>query len=165
MKLPIIIILAITVIQSYSQSARIVKIEKGSRKNWAVIIEKQDKSKENYFASCYFKNVTMLPDSTKISLIEQLLKGIKDTSYCYQPVEALSYRYNGRNNKSPKSSVYNLQIAALILINYIALSSEAVVYSPYPVLYDKKGKKEITTAGNDLDVVLKVYQIRFKKIN
>lgn len=163
MKPLLIVILAVAIAQSNPQSARITKVEKGDKRNWAVTIEK-DGASENYFASCYFKEVTQLPDSVKISLVEQLLAGIDDTSHCYKPVEALSYRYKGRQNKAPQSTAYNAQVAALVLINYLALSSEAVVYSPFPVLYDKQRNKEITTASPELDAVIGKYQEWFKKI-
>ena len=127
MKLLIAIILTLLLTDSYSQSVYARKLNEGNKSLWVITMDKKGEPSKNYWPSCYFGDVTNLSDSIKVSLIEQLLTGIgDDTSDCYKPVEALSYRYNGRHNKPPQSTHYNMQIAALVLINYIAFSSDAI---------------------------------------
>jgi hypothetical protein len=105
-----------------------------------------------------------MTDSIKLFLIKTLLSELDDTSICYKPVEALSYRYKGRYNRSPRSPRYNVQIEALLLINYIALSSDAVAYSPFPVIYDKEKNEEVTGAGKGLNSVIKCYVKWFARL-
>jgi hypothetical protein len=172
MKAIIILLLSILSVQSYSQKFSIIKNEYYNANNnadsagWAfsIKIEYDSGRAKFYSASCYFGELPHMTDSVKLFLIESLLSKIKDTFICGKPVEALSYRYKGRYNQNPQSTRYNLQIEALVLINYIALSSEAVDYSPFPVIYHKKKMKEITTAGKELDVVIKSYKKWFKQI-
>lgn len=157
--------MTLLVAHAYSQSVLLEKIEKGNEKLWVITIEKNGESPKKYWPSCYFGEATKLSDSVRLSLIEQLLISIdSDTSYCYKPVEALSYRYNGRHNRPPQSTHYNIQVAALLLINYIAFSSDAVNYSPFPVLIDKRSKEEFTTNGKELKEVIENYREWFKKV-
>ena len=169
MKAVLILLLGILSAKSYSQTFSIIKNRYSNAENsgWALSIkvEYEKGLSKFYSASCYFGDVAKFSDSVRISLIEQLLDGIEnDTLVCAKPVEALSYRYRGRYNRNPESTSYNLQIEALILINYIAFSSDAINYSPFPVLINKKTKKEFTTTGRELNAVIKDYQKWFKKI-
>lgn len=149
--------------QSQAQTFSIEKTESPTGKRLTIVVRK-DTSVSAFWASCYFGELPIMSDSEKLSLIEALISTFDDTSLCGKPVEALSYRYNGRYNSPPISTRYNLQIEALILINYIALSSEAIVYSPFPVIFDKKNKREITTFGDELDEVIKCYKIWYKAL-
>lgn len=158
-------------LKSYSQTFSIIKNEyfdanNANSRGWALSIKvEHDTAKaEFYSASCYFGEMPLMTDSVRLLLIESLLSELSDTSACGRPLQPLSYRYRGRHNKNPLSNKYNLQIEALILINYIALSSEAVAYSPFPVLYDKIRKKEITTTGSELNAVIKSYRKWFEAL-
>jgi hypothetical protein len=165
MKINLIIVCVLLLNHSEAQLAKVVKTnDDEGRKFWIIAITNGKDSTKTYWASCFFRPVSELPDSVKVSLIESLLEQIEDTAYCFKPVAAISYRYNGRFNKKPQSKVYNIQVAALILINYIALNSEAVEYSPFPVLYDTQNSKEFSTAGADLESVIEEYEIWFKGI-
>lgn len=165
MKHVIYAILTFLVAQGYSQSAMLEKIEKENGNFLVITIKKKGEPDKSYWPSCYFRDATKLPDSVRLSLIERLLAGIDgDTSVSYKLVEALSYRYKGRHNKLPQSTHYNMQVASLILINYIAFSSDAVEYSPFPVLFNKISKKEFTSSGKALNSVIKEYRKWFKKV-
>lgn len=171
MKAIIILLLGILSLQSYSQTFSIIKNEYFDANNinyrgWALSIKVEyDTGRAKFYsASCLFGQFPIVTDSVKLFLIASLLSKTDDTSVCGKPVEALSYRYRGRHNRNPISTRYNMQIEALILINYIALSSDAVDYSPFPVIYDKKKKKEITTVGKELDDIIKCYKKWFEKI-
>ncbi len=171
MKSIIILLLSVISVQSYSQTFSIIKneyynVNNADSEGWAFSIKVEyDTGKPKFYsASCYFGELPKMTDSVKFFLIESLLSKINDTSVCGKPVEALSYRYKGRYNQNPQSSRYNLQIEALVLINYIALSSDAVSYSPFPVIYDKKKGKEITVSGKEIDDVIKCYKKWFEKI-
>ncbi len=170
MKTAIILFFGMLSVKSFSQTLSIVKNEYSNANNdntgWVLSVKADydTGASKYYWASCYFGELPNMTDSVKLFLIESLLSETNDTSVCGKPVEALSYRYRGRHNRNPQSTRYNLQIEALILINYIALSSDAVDYSPFPVIYDKKKKKEITTTGKELDAVIKCYKKWFKRI-
>jgi hypothetical protein len=164
MKTAIILLLWVLSAKSYSQTFSIVQTEYEAGKALSIKVKHDTGAAKFYWTSCYFGELPMMTDSVKLILIETLLSKINDTSVCGKPVEALSYRYRGRYNRNPQSTRYNLQIEALLLINYIALSSEAVSYSPFPVIYDKEKNKEITTAGEELNAVIKCYVKWFEKV-
>lgn len=150
---------------SVCQTASIKKLKKNGEAFLVISIQGKDDVSKNYWPSCFFRNATELPDSLRLSLIAKLLDNIdNDTSFVYNEVEALSYRYKGRFNKLPLSTRYNIQVAALVMINYIALSEDAIEYSPYPVLFDKRKKVEFTTTGSKLKFVIKEYRKWFTKI-
>lgn len=144
------------------QSAFIEKITKYKKAHLAIGIKTGDSSKL-YFVDCFFKPVTLLDDTTKIRLIEELLYFVSDTTICDHMIYDLSGSYTVIR-KTSLSKEYNLQIDALILINYIALSSNAFYYSPYPLLYDSKSGKEICCGGSELDRVIEIYKKWFKKL-
>ena len=81
---------------------------------------------------------------------------------CYNPVFILSNHYLGK--KTPSSKEYNLQIDALVLVNYVALSSKAFDYCPYPILYDKESGKEITSSSTRLEDVIQIYKNWFQYV-
>ena len=170
MKAILILLLGILSAKSYSQTFSIVKNRYSNANNdntgWTLSIKADYDTgmSKYYWASCYFGELPNMTDSVKLFLIASLLSKTDDTSVCGKPVEALSYRYRGRYNRNPQSTRYNLQIEALILINYIAFSGDAVEYSPFPVLFNKKRSKEFTTAGKDLSPVIREYQKWFTKI-
>ncbi|MFT3901659.1 MAG: hypothetical protein QM727_00675 [Niabella sp.] len=171
MKAIIILLLGVLSVKSYSQTFGIVKNRYYNANNandtgwvFSIKVEYDTCKPKIYSAGCDFGELPNMTDSVKLFLIESLLSKLRDTSICGKPVEALSYRYKGRYNRNPQSTKYNLQIEALILINYIALSSEAISYSPFPVMYDNKKRKEITTAGKELNAVIKCYNKWFKRI-
>lgn len=171
MKAILILLLWILSAKSYSQTFSIVRNEYFDANNinyrgWglSIKIEYNTGVPKFYSASCYFGGLPNMTDSVKLSLIASLLSKTDDTSVCGKPVEALSYRYRGRYFRNPQSARYNMQVEALVLINYIAFSSDAVEYSPFPVLIDKKSKKEFTTTGKELKAVIRDYEKWFKKI-
>lgn len=49
-------------------------------------------------------------------------------------------------------------------INYLALSSAALFYSPYPLLYDTDNKKEIGINYQDIKNVFIIYKNWFDKV-
>lgn len=165
MKLVFLIISISLGLNVFSQPAKIVRLYNGNKGQVFVECITSGNKVQKFWPSCYFKSVTKLSDSIKIALIEQILNGIEsDTLLSTHPVEALSYRYTGRFNKPPVSKLYSLQITSLLLINYLAFSSDAINYSPYPVLFDKKSKKEISLTGKELNEIIVYYKKWFKKI-
>ncbi len=161
MRLIIVIIMSFKSFACFSQVAFIERIAKDNKAHLAVVIKNGESSKR-YFASCSFKDVALLPDTIKIRLISELLEYMNDTAICFVPVTLLSNHYTGK--KTPHTREYNLQIDGLILINYIAFSSNAFIYSPYPLLYDKEVNKEICCYSSELMTVISLYKDWFKKI-
>ena len=64
-----------------------------------------------------------MPDTVKLRLIDDLEDFLGDTSMTYAKVRSLSNHYYTYGKKMPMSTSYNLQVDAMILINYIAFSS------------------------------------------
>lgn len=146
----------------FSQIAFVERITKENKARLTIVI-KAGESCKRYFASCFFKEVTLLPDTTKIRLIGELLDYTSDTIMCFNRVYNLSGHYE-TIKREPTNREYNLQIDALILINYIAFSSNAFIYSPYPLLFDKETNKEICCCSNDLNVVVSLYKDWFMEL-
>lgn len=113
-------------------------------------------------AGCDVRKFSYLSESIKIKAIEELLKFEEDTSLC--EFDVMLYNYGYFKNKRPKQKVYNLQVDALFFINYLALSSAALFYSPYPLLYDNENKKEIGTDYQDIKKVYSIYKSWFEMI-
>lgn len=113
-------------------------------------------------AGCDVRKFTYLSDSIKIKAIEELLKFEEDTSLC--EFEVTLYNTGYFKSKKPKQKVYNIQVDALYYINFLALSSSALFYSPYPLLYDNDSKKEIGTNYQDLKNVFSIYKSWFDKV-
>jgi hypothetical protein len=160
-----VIFIAIAMIYSLTslgQSAFVKKVVK-EEKAYLVIGLKNEDSTDWHFANCFFRSVTILPDTMKIRLIGELLNYTSDTIMCYNPVYNLSGHYE-TIKREPTSKEYNLQIDALILINYIAFSSNAFIYSPYPLLYDKETGKEICCYSDGLKAVIAIYKDWFKEL-
>lgn len=161
MKYFILIMLGLILfLNSICQSAFVEKSVSNGKSRLGIGIKSSDSIKI-YYANCFFKNVTLLPDTTKIRLIGELLNFMSDTSMCYSPVFNLCSNYT-ITKQEPVNKEYNLQIDGLILINYIAFSSNACYYSPYPLLYDKDTKKEICCNAEVLNVVIEIYKKWFK---
>ena len=115
-----VIIIAVSFTQSLiciSQNIFVEKIVKEDKAHLAVIIKNGEMSK-SYFADCFFKDVTLLPDTIKVRLIGKLVEYLSDTTMCSTPVRHLSNDYT-TVKREPTSKNYDLQIEALILINYI----------------------------------------------
>ncbi|MCO5239114.1 MAG: hypothetical protein M9904_03570 [Chitinophagaceae bacterium] len=148
----------------FAQIAKVELSERDSRKSIFITVKWEKGNTKGYGAGCGFEDITELNDSIKLSLLQSLFTILDDTTYYFGSVEPLSYRYRGRYNRRPQSIDYNTQVAALIVINYVAFSSDAVGYSPYPVLYDKKRKKEFSTTCKELNAVIREYRKWFKKI-
>lgn len=148
----------------YAQIAKTELFERGSKKSIVITVRKENGNTKKYGAGCGFKDISELNDSAKLVLLDTLFAILDDTTYYYGNVKPLSYRYNGRYNRLPQSIHYNTQVAALVMINYIAFSSEAVSYSPFPVLYHKKRKEEFSTTGKELNAVITAHRKWFKKI-
>jgi hypothetical protein len=162
MRTAIVIIAIMHSFICYGQTAFVEKVIKGEKASLVIGIKNAD-STDWYFANCFFKNVTKLPDSMKIRLIGELLHYTSDTIMCYNPVYNLSGHYE-IIKRGPTSKEYNLQIDALILINYIAFSSNAFIYSPYPLIYDKETGKEICCDGEGLREVIVIYKSWFNRL-
>jgi len=113
-------------------------------------------------AGCDVRKFTYLSESIKIRAIEELLKFEEDTSLC--EFEVILYNTGYFKGVKPKQKVYNLQVDALFYINYLALSSSALFYSPYPLLYDNESKKEIGTNYQDIKNVFVFYKNWFDKV-
>lgn len=113
-------------------------------------------------AGCDVRKFTYLSESIKIKAIEELLKFEEDTSLC--EFEVTLYNTGYFKSGKPKQKVYNLQVDALYYINYLALSSSALFYSPYPLLYDNDSKKEIGTNYQELKTVFSIYKNWFDKV-
>lgn len=162
MRVTLIAIAMIQSLASLGQSAFVEKIVKKEGAYLAIGLKNED-STDWYFANCFFKSVTMLPDTTKIRLIGELMNYTSDTVMCYNPVYNLSGNYE-TIKREPTSREYNLQIDALILINYIAFSSNAFIYSPYPLLYDKETAKELCCNSDGLKAVIAIYKDWVKEL-
>jgi len=161
MKFLIIGLLVLPTIANYGQAPFVEKIRNKNGCFLAIAIKKKDTVKR-FAANCGFKEVTTLPESEKISLIGSLISYLTDTSISAIPVFLLSNYYLGK--KYPSSKRYNIQIDALILINYVALSSYAFSYSPFPVLYDSQTNREVTFSSEALDSVIAGYKEWYNKI-
>ena len=161
MKTLFVIVICLHSVICFGQKVSIEKLDKGNDSHLSVVI-KEKQSVKRYFVGCGLKDITLLPDSTKIRLIGNLLSYTTYTAKCFAPVTLLSNHYMGKKN--PISKEYNLQIDALILINYIAFSSNAFIFSPYTLLYDKENKKEICCKSKALYEVIDIYKEWYKNI-
>jgi hypothetical protein len=146
---------------SIGQIAFIDKVNKGDKSILVVVIN-NEAGVNRYSANCSFGPVLKLPDTSKIRLITELFEWLSDTTICYNPVYNLAGHYEVIR-KTPMTKEYNLQIEALLLINYIAFSSHAFAYSPYPLLYDKRKEKEIFSFGGELTKIIERYRKWFKR--
>lgn len=144
------------------QTAFVEKVSKGKKAHLAIGVKTGDRT-EWYFADCFFKPVTLLADTVKIRLIKRLLEFTSDTTMSDNPIYNLSGRYE-IVKREPESKQYSLQINALILINYIAFSSNGFYYSPYPLLYNKKTETEICCNGKELILVIEIYNEWFRHL-
>jgi hypothetical protein len=113
-------------------------------------------------AGCDVREFTYLSESIKIKAIEELLKFEEDTSL--SEFEVTLYNTGYFKSEKPKQKLYNLQVDALFYINYLALSSSALFYSPYPLLYDKERKKEIGTDYQEIKNVFDIYKNWLSKV-
>lgn len=147
---------------SLGQTAYVKKVSNNGKAHLVIGIEKGD-STNWYFAGCSFKEVTLLPDTIKFRLIAELLTYTSDSTICDNPVFNLCNNYS-TVRLQPNSKKYSLQIDALILINYIAFSSNACFYSPYPILFDIENNTEINISSNALSSVIKIYQDWFSAL-
>jgi hypothetical protein len=93
----------------------------------------------------------------------ELLSYTSDPVMCDNPIYNLSGRYT-LTRKQPLSKEYNLQIDALVLINYIAFSSNAFLYCPYSLLYDKETGKEICCNSEGLNIIIAIYKDWFSEL-
>lgn len=162
MRIILIVVALIYSLVIQGQIAFVTKVVKDGRAYLAIGIKK-DSITNWYTANCFFKEVTVLPDSTKLKLLEELLYYTSDTTKCYNPVINLSNHYE-TIKKSPTSKEYNLQIDALLLMNYIAFSSDAFKYSPFPLLYDKITGNEIFYTSKELNSIIRIYKTWFNKL-
>jgi hypothetical protein len=102
-----------------------------------------------------YQNLYEADKKLKIKLITTLLNFKMDKSIsctnvkCYRTI-ALKYK------DSVESKNYNLNISALYHINFICFGTFATYYAPFPVLYNKRNKKEIN--DNDIEIY-KVFDI------
>ncbi len=154
-----VILIAIVLLQPLIFFGQDVFVKKVINEDKAhlVIGMKNGDSTDWYFAGCSFKSIALLPDTTKMRLIGELFDYTSDTIMCNNTIYNLSGRY-AVIRKQPLSRQYNLQVDALVLINYIALSSKAFYYSPYPLLYDKETGTEICCNSEGLNTVIAIYK-------
>lgn len=162
MRLLLFLIILFCSLISFGQSAYIKRVGNQDKAHLVIGIKEGD-SINWYFAGCSFKDVTLLPDTIKLRLISELLNYTSDTAISDYSVSNLCGRYT-TIKKEPSKKKYNLQIDALILINYIAFSSNACFYSPYPLLYDKENNTEIFHTGKEVDAVVAIYKDWFSEL-
>lgn len=100
-----------------------------------------------------------LSDSSKLILIDELLKYESDTARCC--LDATSWSFNGIEGcrgKPKNVKHYTLQVDALFMINRLCWSKLMELYSCSPVLYDNKLKKEINSDPEKIKCVFKDYK-------
>lgn len=146
---------------SFGQKAFVEKKIKDAGTSIGIVIVDKNKT-HRYAPNCAFKDVCLLADSAKIVLIGELLSYAADTSLYYAPVSKATNHYMGK--KWPISTRYNTQLSILFYINYIAFSSKAFSYSPFPVLFDRQNHSEVTSCSDALDIVISDYKNWHKKI-
>ena len=117
---------------------------------------------QTYEAGCYVRKFSALPDSVKIKAIEELLNFENDTAI--SAIEVTQYNPGYFKGAKPKSKYYTLQLDALYYINYLAFSSAALFYSPFPVLFDSVSKREINLSDTDIVQVYAQYRKWFEGI-
>lgn len=159
MKFVFFVIVLLQSVISSGQDVQIKKVINKDKAHLAIGIKEGDRTNW-YFAGCSFKKVTLLPDTIKLRLIAELLNYTSDTTVCDNPVFHLCGKYN-TTRLQPASKQYSLPIDALLLINYIAFSSNACFFSPYPLLYNKENKTEVFYPGKELDHVIALYKSWF----
>jgi hypothetical protein len=161
MKIFLLLPLLIQFLFSSAQKVFVEKRDQHERTSISIAIKLPDTIRY-YGVNCGFEDVAILPDSAKIKLMNELLSFLSDTSECYIPVYNLTNHYMGK--KFPVSKKFNVQVEALVYITYLGLSSRAFVYCPFPVLYDKEEKKEITKFSPELDEIIRFYRTWVKEI-
>jgi len=139
----------------YSQPPHIVKRTVGQQ---AALFIKLFANGQEYGIKpgAFMNEVVALDDSVKIRLLQELKPYLWDTTRVYDRVEKYHYRYLGRD--TPHLKIYNIQVNAMVLANYIGFSHFAFYYSPYALLYDRKKKREIGTDKKVLDNIAKIYE-------
>lgn len=147
---------------SQGQTAFVKKVVKEGKAFLTIGIRK-DTTTKWYTANCFIKDVVSLPDTIKLKLLEELLLYTSDTIKSYNSVINLTNHYETIKH-NPISKYYSLQIDALLLINYIAFSSDAFKYSPFPILYDKSTGKEICYNSQELNSIIRIYKTWFTKL-
>ncbi|MBL7737425.1 MAG: hypothetical protein JNL51_18345 [Chitinophagaceae bacterium] len=156
MKVILVVIILLQPLIFFGQDVFIKKVINEDKAHLVIGMKNGD-STDWYFTGCSFKSITLLPDTIKMRLIGELLDYTSDTIMCNNSIYNLSGRYTVIREQ-PLSRQYNLQVDALVLINYIALSSKAFYYSPYPLLYDKETGKEICCNNEGLITVIAIYK-------
>lgn len=162
-KIALTILLITIVCSTYGQNIIIDKLE--LKRGFKIRLQYKIQEKifyETYQSGCDVKYFTFLPDSIKLRAIEQLLKFENDSSISHFEVSLYNTSYF--KDKRPLSKRYTTQVDALFFINYLALSSNALFYSPYPLLYDKINKKEISTSQVEIKQVFQIYKTWFELI-
>ncbi|MGJ1227213.1 hypothetical protein ACR78H_16840 [Sphingobacterium siyangense] len=90
----------------------------------------------------------------KLAILEELLSFEGDTSICSKKV----CNYGSKKFKKPKTILYTTQIDALYLFTNLVVSSYAPNYCPFPVLFDRKEKKEINDCQEKISQIFKIYR-------
>lgn len=90
----------------------------------------------------------------KLAILEVLLSFEGDTSICSKKV----CNYGSKKFKKPKTILYTTQIDALYLFTNLVVSSYAPNYCPFPVLFDRKEKKEINDCQEKISQIFKIYR-------
>lgn len=98
-----------------------------------------------------------LDDSSKLVLIDMLLKYENDTSLCC--LDVIAHAFNGIEGckGDPVSKRYSLQVDALYMINRLSWPKMMELYSCYNVLYDTLTKKEINQDPAKIKILFAEY--------
>lgn len=166
-------ILSMTIDQGFSQ-VRNVNIKKVNCKNeitksigYKLVVEVESMDTINV-TPVYYYNLDVLvdlSDSVKLVIIGKLLKFKGDTSICCLNVNGY---YNDGIERTctikPKSKRYTIQIDALYMINKIVHPNATSLYSCFPVIINRKSKKEINECPDLLIEYYKVYEVWYKEV-
>lgn len=134
---------------------------KGSK---LVLIYKRDTMTKKSFTYNYdLDDFINLDDSSKLILIEALLKFEDDTVRCC--LDATNWSFNGIEGcrGKPKGvKYYSIQIDALFMINRLCWPKLMELYSCSQVLYDNKLKKDINSDQKKIKIVFTAYKKWFE---
>jgi len=169
----IVVILSISIHQGFSQTKN-VNIKKVNCKNeitksigYKLVVEVESIDTTNVTPVYYYNLDALidLPDSIKIIIIGKLLAFKGDTSICCLNVNGY---YNDGIERTctikPKSKKYSIQIDALYMINKIVHPNATSLYSCFPVIINRKNKKEINECPDQVIEYYKVYQDWYKDV-
>ncbi len=101
----------------------------------------------------------ILPDSSKLLIIEKLLEYENDTSLCCMNIVNRSFNgIEGCRGKPKGVARYTIQVDAMFIINRLCWPKLMELYSCTPVLYDSKLKKDINSDQKKIKIVFEAYK-------